>query len=80
MNPDVWSVFAIAGVALAVIAWACWPKRDDYRSRNDRRAAAWLTASEERPEPDQPGSNDDDLLTCRHILAATDNARKESES
>jgi cbb3-type cytochrome oxidase subunit 3 len=76
VNPDVWSVFAIAGVALAVIAWALWP-RDDYRSRNDRRVARRLFEDEPPNRETQPGSNDDDLLTCLHILAATNNARKE---
>ncbi|MET8081854.1 hypothetical protein [Streptomyces sp. NPDC005303] len=71
----------IAAVA-AVIVWRTWRirPRDDYRSRNDRRQAAWLAFCEDRPEPAEPGSNDDDLLTCLHILAATNNARKERES
>lgn len=38
MNPDVYGAWLAAGVALAVIVWAWWP-RDDYRSRNDRVAA-----------------------------------------
>lgn len=70
------AALGLAAVVLTVLAWA-WRPRDDYRSRNDRRAAAKTTARGTHPEPDQPGSNDDDLLTCLHILAATNNARKE---
>jgi hypothetical protein len=74
---DWWPLLTAAAV-LTVIGWAWRPTRgDDYRSRNDQRAAVRITGLGEQPEPGQPGSNEDDLRTCLHILAATDNARKE---
>ncbi|MFJ4932363.1 hypothetical protein ACIP8U_00630 [Streptomyces pseudovenezuelae] len=73
MSPDVYAAFRTAGAWLAghwtglgaaglavtvltVLVWAWWP-RDDYRSRNDRRQAAWATAREPRPEPAEPGTD-----------------------
>ena len=67
-------IFAVA----AVIVWRIWRirPRDDYRTRNDR-TAAWRATSRPRSEPGVPGTNEADLHTCRQILQATNNARKE---
>lgn len=74
---DWWPTLAIAAVAAAVIGWAWWPTRSDYRTRNDISAAVRITGFQDRPEPGQPGSNEDDLLTCLQIMRATHLARKE---
>ena len=72
-----WSGLAATGLAVAiltVLAWAWWP-RDDYRTRNDQRAARLTAALEPRPEPDQPGTDDQLLAACQAICP--DLARKE---
>ena len=75
-NWNALAAFTAAALLLAVIAWAgCG---DDYRTRNDRRAASWA-AVDGRPEPGEPGSNDDDLRTCQLILAATETAEARKE-
>ncbi|WP_020135107.1 hypothetical protein [Streptomyces sp. 351MFTsu5.1] len=75
-----WTGLAAWGIAIAgltVIAWVLWP-RDDYRSRNDQTAARLITALEARPEPDQPGSDEQLLAACQQICPEL--ARKENES
>jgi hypothetical protein len=72
-----WPTLAIAAVAATVIGWAWWPTRTDYRTRNDQRAAIRITGFQERPEPGQPGTNQELLDTCRAIAHATQTARKE---
>jgi hypothetical protein len=47
----------------------------DYRTRNDRRQAAWLVLCEPRPEPAAPGTNDALLAACNQLCP--DLARKE---
>lgn len=75
-----WTGLAAYGIgiaALTAVACALWPGSDDYRTRNDRRQAAWTVACEPRPEPDLPGVDDTLLAACQQILAATNNAREE---
>lgn len=82
-----WTGLAALAVAAAVLLVLCWAFRgDDYRTRNDRRQAAWLTVCEGRPEPGEPGSNDGLYLDCVAIyddchdldrLRAIDQHRKE---
>ncbi len=91
MTPDVYAALHAAGAWLAAnwrglaaygavvavltaVAWALWP-RDDYRSRNDRRVARLTAALEPRPEPGEPGSNDQLLAECQAICPEL--ARKE---
>jgi len=64
---DWWPNLAIAALAIAVIAWACRPPHNDYRSRNDRIAAQHITRHEPRPEPAAPGNDDRLLEQCRAI-------------
>lgn len=95
MSPDVYAAFrtaaawlaghwtglaalGLAVTALTVVAWVLWP-RDDYRTRNDQRAARRLLDDNPPNHETQPGTNDDDLRTCLHILAATNNARTEEK-
>jgi hypothetical protein len=85
VNPDLYAAFRTAAVwlaghwtglaalglavtALTVVAWVLWP-RDDYRTRNDQRTAAWTTASEPRPEPAEPGTDIGLYLDCVAIYA-----------
>jgi len=73
-----WTGLAAWGIGAAIltaVAWAVWPVGDDYRSRNDRREAAWTVAREPRPEPAEPGSDDQLLAACQQICP--DLARKE---
>lgn len=73
-----WTGLAAYGIgiaALTAVAWAWWPTGDDYRTRNDRRQAAWSVARNERPEPAEPGVDDELLNACQQICP--DLARKE---
>jgi hypothetical protein len=63
---DWWPNLAIAALAIAVIAWACRPPRNDYRNRNDRVQAQHITRAEPRPEPAAPG-NDNGLLLDAYL-------------
>jgi hypothetical protein len=69
------AAYGLVAAFLTVAAWACWPSGNDYRTRNDRRQAAWTVARNERPEPDQPGTDDELLNACQQICP--DLARKE---
>lgn len=70
---------AVAAAALWVVWWSIHDdtRRAERNDRNDRIAAQRADRIEDRPEPAEPGSNEDDLLICLQILAATNNARKE---
>lgn len=74
-----WTGLVALAVAAAALWVVWWSIHDDTRraDRNDRIAARRAARFEERPEPAEPGSNEDDLLTCLQILAATNNAPKE---
>jgi hypothetical protein len=69
--------YGLAAAVLTVVAWALWPRGGDYRSRNDQREAAKTVARGPHPEPDQPGTNENDLLACLQIMRATDSTREE---
>lgn len=70
-----WTGLAALGVAVGVLTFLGWAfRRDDYRSRNDRRQALQLVHLD-RPEPDQPGVDDTLLAACQQICP--DLARKE---
>ena len=58
-------IFAVA----AVIVWRIWRvrPRDNQRSRNDRVMARRITRIEERPEPGEPGSDQQLLEQCWDI-------------
>ncbi|GLP64249.1 hypothetical protein TUSST3_08690 [Streptomyces sp. TUS-ST3] len=74
---------AIYLIVLAALAGATWTARglwrtlraDDYRTRNDRKQAAWLAVCTPRTEPAEPGTNDELLDACQQICP--DLARKE---
>jgi hypothetical protein len=66
---------AAAAVVAAQIRRAL--RGGDYRTRNDRRQAAWLVLCEPRPEPAAPGTNDELLAACNQLCP--DLARKEGQ-
>jgi hypothetical protein len=72
MTPDLYAAWLAAVVILAVIGWALWPTRSDYRSRNDQRAAVRVTGLEERPEPAAPGQDVGLYLDCVAIYSDCD--------
>lgn len=70
-----WTGLAALAVAAAVLLVLCWAFRgDDYRTRNDRTAARHATSGP-RPEPGEPGNDDELLAACRQLCP--DLARKE---
>ena len=76
-----WVPLAILAALLVAAAWAIRKHIRggiDYRTRNDRTAAHRITRTEDRPEPGQPGHDNQLLRQCNQILAATEN-RKESQ-
>lgn len=72
-----WTGLVALAVAAAALWVVWWSIHDDTRraDRNDRIAARRAARFEERPEPAEPGSNEDDLLTCLQILNATNQHR-----
>lgn len=60
-----WGWLAIAATAAFVI-WRTWRIRphDDYRTRNDQRAAWMTVCNAPRPEPAEPGHDAGLLLDC----------------
>ncbi|MER6492639.1 hypothetical protein [Streptomyces griseorubiginosus] len=66
------AAWGIAAAGLTVVAWALWPGSDDYRSRNDRKQADEAVASNDRPEPGQPGTDISLYLDCVAIYGDCD--------
>lgn len=71
---------AVCLIVLAALAAATWTARglwrtlraDDYRTRNDRRQAAWMAVCEGRPEPAEPGTDIGLYLDCVAIYSDCD--------
>ena len=72
-----WTGLVALAVAAAALWVVWWSIHDDTRraNRNDHIAARRAARFEERPEPAEPGSNEDDLLICLQILAVTNQHR-----
>lgn len=77
MTPEQITAAAVVAVIVAVLCWQIRRalRSDDYRTRNDRRQAAWIAVCEGRPEPGAPGTDDELLNACNQLCP--DLARKE---
>ena len=69
-----WTGLVALAVAFAALWVVWWAIRDDCRPR---ATASRQPYSDPAARETQPGSDEDDLLTCLQILHATDTARKE---
>jgi hypothetical protein len=74
-----WPGLAILAAGLAAVAWSIRSfiraSHDDQRTRNDRAMAQRITRFEPRPEPGQPGQDQQLLQQCHAICPEL--ARKE---